>query len=139
MFVLALAALAACDDTVFNSHQVAVEGDGYEAVVALMDANCAMCHGGPAPAVNLALDGDLCEALVNVEIGSGILVVPGDSSASVFMDRITSVSAPMPPSGVMSDDSLGIVRDWIDNGAVCSTDDPSERDSDTGDSGSANQ
>ena len=138
MLMIAFALLTACDDTSFKSHEVVVDGEGYDAVVDVMNANCVMCHNAAAPGANLALDGDLCDALVDVEGRAGVLVVAGDAANSYLVAKMEGTSdiegTVMPPGGRMSDENLDIVRDWIDDGAQCNAE--ADADSiDTGDDG----
>jgi mono/diheme cytochrome c family protein len=136
-----LALFAGCDDTTFKSHSVEVEGEGFEAVTEVFDANCIGCHGGPNPSASLALDGDLCDSLVGIETGSGTLVKAGDAEGSVLIGRITDADSPMPPPGLMAQGNIDIITDWIEAGAVCDADsapDPNpdaDADADTDDTG----
>ena len=123
MPILWLAFLSACDDTTFKSHVEAVEGEGIEGVVAVFESNCVSCHQGPSASAGLALDGDLCDSMVDVEAssGSGILIVPGSKEDSVLYQRIVDELRPMPPGGVMPESNTEIVGEWIDAGAIAPT------------------
>ena len=111
-------AVVGCDDE-FNyntSHGGAVEGEGIDAVQAVMDGSCAGCHSGASSSAGLDLTTDFCGAVLD-----GRLVIPGDSAGSVLYQRISGVGSPMPPSGLMEQSNIGIVRDWIDAGADCTS------------------
>jgi len=119
--LLAPLLLVGCDDE-FNynaSHGGVVDGEGIDAVLDVMDGNCVGCHSGDGASAGLDLDTDFCGAVLD-----GRIVVEGDSAGSVLYQRITDESLPMPPSGGLMDQAnIDIVRDWIDAGADCSTDD----------------
>ena len=105
----------ACDDEFnYNNHSVEVEGEGIEAVVSVMEGSCAGCHTGESSSAGLDLTTDFCGTVLD-----GRIVVPGDSASSVLYQRISNESAPMPPSGLMDQANIDIVRDWIDAGADC--------------------
>ena len=112
---LALIGLAGCDDTQFNTLEVEVSGEGYDAVIDVVEGNCTSCHsdGGTASFLNLSEDA-FCDTVLD-----GRLVVPGDADGSVLYQRITDAGSPMPPTGVMSEGNQTIVGDWIDDGADC--------------------
>ena len=122
MFVIWLAMLAACDDTTFNSHSVEVDGEGIEGVTQVFDGNCVECHSGEAASAGLDLEGDFCDAIVEVEAasGAGVLVVPGSREESILYQRLVDGDRPMPPTGVMSQSNTDLVGQWIDDGADCS-------------------
>lgn len=108
--------LVGCDDE-FNyntSHGAAVDGEGIDAVVEIMDGNCVGCHGATNPAAGLDLSTDFCGTVLD-----GRLVVEGDSAGSVLYQRISDAGAPMPPSGLMDQSNIDIVANWIDDGASC--------------------
>ena len=107
-----------CDDE-FNyntSHGGAVEGEGIDAVQSVMDGNCAGCHSGASSSAGLDLTTDFCGAVLD-----GRMVIPGDSAGSVLYQRISGVGSSMPPSGLMEQANIDIVRDWIDAGADCTS------------------
>lgn len=123
--------LIGCDDE-FNyntAHGEAVDGEGIDAVIAVMEGNCVACHGAVGASAGLDLASDLCGTVLD-----GRLVIEGDSDGSVLFQRIVDTSAPMPPGGMMDESNIEIVRDWIDQGADCSA---GEAAGDTGDSGVA--
>ena len=114
-FALALVLLSACDDHEFESHIVTVDGEGLEAVLDIMDGNCVSCHSGDEPSAGLDLSADVfCDNVLD-----GRLVVPSDADGSVLQQRIESDSSPMPPTALMDDANIAIVRDWIEAGADC--------------------
>lgn len=112
--LLAPLALLACDDTVFPPHGEAVEGEGFDAVLEVVDGNCLGCHSAAAAQGGLDLETDFCGTVLD-----GRLVVEGDSAGSVFYQRIIGDPSYMPPSGEMDQSNLDIVANWIDDGAEC--------------------
>jgi mono/diheme cytochrome c family protein len=107
--------LAACDDTLFNSAGEAVSGEGIEAVYEVVDANCVACHGETAPSAGLDLRAEVfCDNVLD-----GRLVVPNDAAGSVLYQRVSDAGSPMPPTGLMPDENITIIGDWIDAGAPC--------------------
>lgn len=126
--LLAPLALVACDDTEFNSAGGGpVEGEGYEAVVEVFDANCLACHSAGAKLGSLDLETDPCGALVgvsaaNAEYGGALLVDPGNSSGSVLWHKVADTGTygdVMPTSGAMDQANIDIIAAWIDDGASC--------------------
>lgn len=115
LLALALLGVVGCDDTQFNTLEVEVSGEGYEAVIDVMEGNCTNCHSpdGTASFLDLTAEG-FCGTVLD-----GRLVVPGDASGSLLYQRITDAGSPMPPTGLMSDGNQTIVGDWIDAGAEC--------------------
>ncbi len=108
--------MVACDDELFHSAEAeAVSGSGYEGVVEILDGNCVGCHTGDGAAAGLDLATDPCTELLD-----GRIVIPGDAAGSVLYQRITDVSLPMPPTGLMPEENAEVVRAWIDEGADCS-------------------
>lgn len=85
------------------------------------------CHMAPATqAAGLALDTGAYEMLVNaaaVEAMDKVRVVPGDLAASYLMNKlenrdIAMGGAMMPPTQMLSEERLEIVRSWIEAGAA---------------------
>ena len=93
----------------------------------IFDDNCTVCHavGGIAEFTGqLLVAEESFDSIVNQpSIQSDfILVVPGDSSASLLFLKVRSDSPPvgsrMPRGGgPLSDDEIALIRDWIDQGA----------------------
>ena len=137
MLVFWLTMLSACDDTTFGSHWETVDGEGLDGVVQVFDGNCVSCHSASNSSAGLALDGDFCDSIIDVEAqsGAGILVVPGNKEDSVLYQRIIDASRPMPPGGVMPEANTDVVGQWIDDGADCSTMGDSPTGGGTGDGG----
>ncbi len=91
---------------------------------------CAGCHspGGNADSARIPshlTDGEAYDLIVgvpSVQRSDLILVVPGDSAASLLYLKVSSIS---PPTGnrmplfapVLSDAEIGLIRDWINQGA----------------------
>ena len=97
----------------------------------IFNANCTTCHrtGGLADIEGIRLKlvaGESFDLLVNQPSSQRsdlTLVVPGDSSASLLFLKVSSDSPPvgdtMPLFGTpMSSANLGLIRDWIDRGAL---------------------
>ena len=132
----ALAALTACDDTLFNTEtpDTGPMAEGYCGAQQLLEAECATCHGDGNPSAGLDLVTDLHAATVNVtgsEWGQ-VLVVPGDKESSFLYlkmtDRQGESGAVMPMGGALDPDKLAIIGDWIESGA---SSDCAEGDADT--------
>lgn len=80
-------------------------------VAPILARHCAECHGA-----------ELSEAKLNLEArdrvlygsASGRILVPGSASQSLIWKLIQPQARPhMPPTGQLSPEELGIVRDWI--------------------------
>ena len=84
----------------------------------LFEKNCYACHG-PANQINgLRLDRK-ADALAGGH--SGPAIVPGDSANSRLIRLVAGykVKVTMPPAGErLSDEQIGVLRAWIDQGAV---------------------
>jgi len=97
----------------------------------IFDAHCIVCHvtGGRADNEGIALKlvaGESYALLVNqpsVQNAALTLVVPGDAATSLMFLKVSSdtppVGATMPLVGArLSSADLGLIRDWIDQGAL---------------------
>lgn len=117
--------LAACDDTTFPAiGGGGVVGDTYEDVQKVFEGDCYACHGAASPLGNLDLETDACAAIVDVDASGydGVLVVPGDSAASVLWSKMANTNefgGQMPPAGASAQESIDTVAAWIDAGADC--------------------
>lgn len=88
-------------------------------------ARCVGCHGASATGNgDLDLATDPFAALVSApsaQVPGAYLVVPGESDASYLMEKVRcsapQVGATMPLVGMLTDEELGLLRDWIDQGA----------------------
>ena len=110
-----LLGVVACDDHAFKSESVAVSGEGLDAVKEVMEANCASCHSAGSPSAGLDLTAaNFCENVMD-----GRMVIPGNATGSVLQQRIEGDPSSMPPTGLMDDNNIQIVADWIDAGADC--------------------
>ncbi len=83
----------------------------------IFNTECAMpdCHAGALPAGNLLLEAGQSYAALH-DPGSGYL----DTLAprfSVLYAQMISVSTPMPPTGKLDDCTIGLVLQWIEEGA----------------------
>ncbi|MGA1871213.1 MAG: PQQ-dependent sugar dehydrogenase [bacterium] len=97
----------------------------------IFDNSCTQCHrsGGIADFLSL-MPGESYDALVNIPATrtgtppSGIRVIPFNSSDSILYQRISNQALPdgentMPPTGqLLSPQEQGIIRLWIDEGAL---------------------
>lgn len=126
--LLALSGLSACDDTIFNTKEGgAVDGEGYDGVVSVFEANCLSCHSAGAKLGGLDLETDPCAAIVDVSAansayGGALLVSPGDTEGSVLWHKITDSGTfgdVMPTGGAMDQANIDIVANWIADGASC--------------------
>ena len=117
--LLAPLLLVGCDDEFnYNSaHGGAVDGEGIDAVLQIVDGNCVGCHSGASASAGLDLATDFCATVLD-----GRLVIEGDSAGSVLVQRISDAGAPMPPAGLMEQGNIDIVADWVDAGASCASD-----------------
>src|SRR5215468_1834617 len=87
----------------------------------LLSHNCYSCHGREVQQAGLRLDlrqnglqgGDY-----------GLVIKIGDSAASKLIRRVVDGDGglQMPPTGPLSDDEIGLLRAWIDQGAEFRTD-----------------
>lgn len=84
----------------------------------LLVRRCLECHQGKEPSGNLDLrtsDG------LRKGGDSGAVVVAGDSSSSLLVERLTSGEMPPPQRGVsqrLPDNEIAVLRAWIDAGAL---------------------
>jgi mono/diheme cytochrome c family protein len=93
--------------------------DFYGQVKPLFAIHCVKCHGAEKPKSGLALDRR--ENLLKGGESGEAAVVPGKSSASALVRRITSDDPDqrMPPKGErMPAEQVAILRRWIDEGAA---------------------
>jgi hypothetical protein len=103
-----------------------VTGDGFDAVLDLLDWHCIGCHrGSQAP----DLSGDICRDVVgapSVGLPSMNYITAGDPENSYLFHRMNNTgsdvggsASPMPPTGVISEEELQLIEDWITDGANC--------------------
>ena len=79
----------------------------------IFDGKCVICHGSLG---GLALTSH--EALA-VGGNSGPSAVPGDAAGSLLVRRIDGTIAPQMPMGApLSEQEVGLIRTWIDEGAL---------------------
>ena len=83
-------------------------------VLPIFDDQCATCHG------NLGgWDGSSYERVMTTGNNAPV-VIPGDADNSLLAQKILgthSEGAIMPPAGMMDDDVIQIILDWINAGA----------------------
>ena len=76
----------------------------------ILEKNCLQCHGESAPQAQL----DLRTPETLLSGGkSGSALVPGDSSESLLVSKVTSGSMP-PGEARLSDEEISLIRLWID-------------------------
>ena len=76
-------------------------------------AKCVICHG-----VLGGLDLTSYDALI-AGGDSGSNVIPGDAVGSLLVKRIDGTLSPQMPLGVpLSDQEIGLIKTWIDEGAL---------------------
>jgi hypothetical protein len=82
----------------------------------LLAARCGSCHGGEKPQGGLRV---ASRAALLRGGQSGPAIVPGDSRASLLLQRVTGFAAPVMPFGAepLSDRQIELLRAWIDAGA----------------------
>jgi mono/diheme cytochrome c family protein len=90
----------------------------------LLFQKCAACHGALKQNSGLRLDAG---ELIRKGGDSGPTVVPGESTASMLIERVTAQdhSVRMPPEGQgekLSESQIDLLKRWIDQGAVSPAD-----------------
>src|SRR5262245_31677342 len=87
----------------------------------LLAAKCYSCHGPDVQQAGLRLDLRQ-NALRGGDYGPVIKI--GDSTASKLIRRVVDGDGgiQMPPTGALSDEEIGLLRAWIDQGAEFRTD-----------------
>lgn len=118
--VLLILALSACADAPADAPTFAeVQSQAFQ--------GCALstCHGSGTGGLTLdgtAADYDRLVGVAAVGDSSQTLVVAGDADASYLVAKLEDVAgitgASMPPGSAMSADTIQLVRDWIDGGAL---------------------
>lgn len=94
------------------------EVDFTKDVQPILDSHCSSCHGASKQTSDLRLD---LRAAVLRGSGSGPVIRVGDSSHSRLIEVVAGVDSDyrMPPEGPkLSDEEIGILRAWIDQGAL---------------------
>lgn len=83
----------------------------------ILQANCYSCHGPSQQQSGLRLDIKV-PALRGGD--TGVVILPGDSAQSNLIRRLagSEVGLQMPPTGPLSAEEIGVLRAWIDQGAV---------------------
>ena len=81
----------------------------------IIDARCVTCRSGNLPSGGL----NLSSGTAYTELISKNLVIPGNSSASLLLNRLDSnnPNIVMPPSGKIAQVLIDSVAAWIDKGA----------------------
>ena len=94
-------------------HQV----DFAKEVYPVFEKHCLVCHGPKMQQAKLRLDARL------IALGAGLggpFVIPGDAARSALYQRVAGIGSllRMPPAGPkLSDEQIGVIRAWIDQGA----------------------
>jgi ankyrin repeat protein len=113
-FLLLIAAFCYADTKVPQaaSRKVDFEKD----VHPLLEQKCFSCHGDDVQQSGLRLD-KRQNALRGGDYGP--VIIPGDSAGSKLIRRLVNGDGglQMPPTGPLSDEEIGILRAWIDQGA----------------------
>lgn len=135
LFALAafLCVFVACDDTFHYNKGGSVGsddtgtpplGEGYCALLQVIQQDCVFCHGASGGASGLDLETDAHAALVDMPsslYAGRTLVVAGDSEGSFLMakltDALTDEGSVMPPNGTLDAAAIDAIRAWIDDGA----------------------
>jgi mono/diheme cytochrome c family protein len=84
-------------------------------VVPILEAECALCHGSLG-----GWDASTYEAVINSG-DNGPAVIPGDVENSLFAQKILgtqTIGVMMPTSGLMDQELIQIILDWIEAGAA---------------------
>ena len=85
-------------------------------VLPILRGKCIACHGSSMQQARLRLD-----SVIRMRNGgqSGPAIVVGDSAASRLIRRLVSsdLGPAMPPPGPLSEEEIGVLRAWIDQGA----------------------
>src|SRR5260370_39052043 len=82
----------------------------------ILSLKCHSCHGEDAQQSGLRLDRRQA-ALRGGDYGP--VIIPGNSAESKLIRRLVNGDGglQMPPTGPLSDDEIGVLRAWIDQGA----------------------
>ena len=82
----------------------------------ILAQKCHSCHGEEAQQSGLRLD-KRQNALRGGDYGP--VIMPGDSAGSKLIRRLVNGDGglQMPPTGPLSDEEIGVLRAWIDQGA----------------------
>ena len=122
-----------CDDTLFGASAKAddtgwnIEGTDIDAVEAVLEGpgSCFTCHGTSGGSGGLSMEGNVCDAIVDVEANNypgNMIVSSGSAADSVLWHKMNDsgdFDAVMPPSGKIDQSFVDIIETWIDNGASC--------------------
>ncbi len=102
-------------------------GPNYSEIQAsLFDVRCTGCHGGANPSAGLNLEAGMAYAnLVGIESSqaAGVLLVnPTDPDTSYLVQKLEGNGVTvMPPSGMIPQVDIDVVRQWITAGAIDDT------------------
>ena len=80
----------------------------------LLGKKCVACHGPDEQARQAGLRLDTFDGATKTKA-----IIPGDSAKSRILARVSHATRPMPPTGPrLSETEVGLLRKWIDGGAV---------------------
>ena len=91
----------------------------------IFSKSCANCHGGGAPAANLSLEAESVAAeiigVASTQLADLKRVDPGNPEGSYLLKKLRGdsdiVKGQMPLGGVLPDEQIEMIREWIAGGA----------------------
>ena len=93
----------------------------------IFSQSCAFngCHGGGTPAANMSLEAEFVAAeiigVASTQLADFKRVDPGNAEGSYLLKKVRGdsdiVSGQMPLGGVLSDEQIEMIREWIAGGA----------------------
>src|SRR5215213_2925069 len=113
-FLFGFVTLAAAQTTLPPPANIKVDFEKH--VQPILAQKCHSCHGEDAQQAGLRLDRRQA-AMRGGDYGP--VIIPGDSAKSKLIRRVTNGDGglQMPPTGPLSNEEIGILRAWIDQGA----------------------
>jgi len=92
----------------------AQEPDFQRDIRPLLGKKCLACHGPDEQSRQAGLRLDTFDGATKTKS-----IIPGDSSKSRLLARVTHATRPMPPTGPrLTETEIGLLRKWIDGGAA---------------------
>jgi ankyrin repeat protein len=98
------------------SAQTTAKVDFARDVQPILKEHCYECHGPSQQMRGLRLDRRR-DALPNRVGANNARIIPGNSAGSLLYRRLTQTGTQMPPAGTLRQDEIGIIKNWIDQGA----------------------
>ena len=91
----------------------------------IFSQSCASCHGGGAPAANMSLEAESVAAeiigVTSTQLADLKRVDPGNPEGSYLLKKLRGdsdiVKDQMPSGGVLPDEQIEMIREWIAGGA----------------------